>query len=905
MTSPSSSLNISPFSFYPAETDHTCSTASPQQSPNRLKKFSVKNEKLQLFTRIEGDNLLHWSSHLFSKERSEENQKILLIWCKIFKESFGCFFSHLFLELSSVYEKNLSFEWMKAMQKLIEMREYKDPHTGTSLLKKILPLLQLLKQQRLTLKEFLEELDLLQNRFAQQQFAEKGVEAIFDDFSGIDSLDMKFPLSKEDLHFIFAQYALLNKKEEDLNKSNLSDWILLTKEIRKRYACQTATADDLITLLAIGRKAISFKYGIRPYHTQLLTILGLLKYPANLKGRIAQVRTGEGKSTIIALLAFICACQGKVVDIVSSSHYLAKRDAEKYASFFAEFQIETSSLGEKAPTDDYFRCQILYGTNRDFEFAWMRDQLGWEQKRKWMQNEQMIPRPFQVVIVDEVDNLFIDSALHSARIGTASLISKKWIYHPLLDFVRAHQKEVEVARLLWIYSKTIPLDLIQELRSDLSRTANREHIEALTNEQFANWLEVAYKALYLLKENRDYIIKRQTHEDTTTPQLCSQIVIVDWNNTGRLNEHSRWQSGLHQFLEAKHDIFIQEESLTISSLCHPIYFTTYKNIFGLTGTLGSELERREIETIYSIDSFDVPSHCKSLRQTLDPLICSSKESHYHSIVEEIQEIQSQDRSILVLFETIEETFDFSHYLRDKQIIYQLLNAQQMEEEDFIISLAGRPKGVTIATNTAGRGTDIILHPLVREKGGLHLLFTFFPPNERVELQGFGRAARQGQPGSCRLILQSDKPLNRLFEERKKSIKRLSTYRMARVAKEEFHHRFLTLFWQQLREFYNQPSDLFNGQVINKWIKEIQSQSSSIDQSHLKGIEELLQGCKDPHQAATSSLGKTIQIALGDLAKHHWAHFYNTLDEVADQTSITSLYETARYKWDSIFQILRN
>jgi preprotein translocase subunit SecA len=594
------------------------------------------------------------------------------------------------------------------------------------------------------------------------------------------------------------------------------------------------------------------------------------------------------------------------VDIVSPNRYLAQRDTRKYASFFNEFNFTTSHICLDEPEERHFRAHVLYGTNYDFEFAFMRDQLRGKPQRTWVKGSHIVSRPYDIVIVDEVDNLFIDSALQSARIALPSLKTMAWMYSPILAFAEAHKETIKNGLKLLSNEDEIFSDMIKQLRIELKTLQNgryQKEVEEFGDLQLKTWLMNAYQAQHVLKEHNDYVIK---HKKSNTPGLKDslQITIVDRNNTGRLKEKSRWEGGLHQFIEAKHGLDIQEESLTVASLCHPVYFGYYRKIFGLTGTLGSEIERREVELTYSIDSFDVPPHQKCLRQQLDPLLAHSQEEQFPLIFKEIQEIQQNNRPILILCETIQKSNDLAKYLDLNKIFCQILNEVQAEQEDFIVARAGEPRMVTIATNTGGRGTDIILHPISRENGGLHVVFTFFAENERTEEQGFGRGGRQGQKGTCRFILLTDKNLNLLLEERKKSVEQASSSRIRSIEKAKMHHHFLANFWSQLREFYNISAEQLDLHSVSKWLQLVETQNP-LFQKRLSEIGELVRVTHDPYQEKTAipKFMKEIQSSLGLIAQQAWAHFfYGKLDSLDGRLAVQESYDSTRLFWENIFRI---
>ncbi len=820
---------------------------------------------LSFFSETERVSILQCIQFLCEKELRSEVQKILVLWCKTLKESLGDAPFHLLLNQASLHvkpEKSPAL-FISVIQKLVEMSDS---------LPSTLPLLEKFSKQEISLKQLSCELDLLKDQIDRNKFPEKKLDEIVRAFS-----ECQFPLPEDKLSLVHSQYVVMQGFTEKIKNSGLKEWAASMQEISKRYAKGSATSDDLLMLLAIGREAIKFKYKIYPNNTQMFTLLGLLAH-GSVKGCINQTLAGEGKSTVIALLAFVCAAQGKAVNIICSSDYHGKRDQEKYGPFFKEFNFTSSHIYENPPVD-HFGEQIIYGTNHNFEFAFMRDQLGPEKKYLLECNGQTIARPFEVAIVDEVDNLFIDSALNSARIAIPTSKKMEWIYPIILEFVKAHKDEIEKSHHLRI-------SLCDQLRHELQNGT-------YTNKQLETWIKNAFKALYALIEKRDYVIQEQEEGSTSR-----QITIVDWGNTGRLNKGSRWQGGLHEFLEAKHGLKVQEESFTVAALCHPLYFEPYQKIYALTGTLGSNIERREVEQVYSLSSFDTPPHRKNLRRILPPLIASSQEAHYSLIFREVEESQNLGRPVLILCETIQETLDLSQYFQSQNISCQLLNELQQENEEFIVARAGTPGIVTIATNTAGRGTDILLHPRSLEAGGLYVIFTCFPGNTRVEEQGFARSARQGQAGLCRLILQTNKSLKLLLKEREDSIESASQQRRFQIVEEQKHHKFLAFFWQELQEFYKTPPQLFTRQSIICWLDAARLQNLN-QQIDLTTIKELVNLSHDDDM----EFGKAAKAALGILAQLCWAQFfYDRISDPAQTINSEDLYQSSHSIWESIFKI---
>ena len=342
--------------------------------------------------------------------------------------------------------------------------------------------------------------------------------------------------------------------------------------------------------------------------------------------------------------------------------------------------------------------------------------------------KEEIRREFQTVIVDESDNLFIDTALNSARIAYPTRNHFNWVYYPILNCVKKN-----------ITNKN-------EIRKKLENI-NLVKAKEISDQQLISWIEMANLALKYKKDEK-YIVRY--NEESKKKEV--QIIQL---STGRVNVGSRWQGGLHEFIEVKERLEPENESNTIASISHPSFFSQYKTIFGLTGTIGSNIEREEILNLYNIDSFDIPPNFSCQRKIYPSILLENKYEKEEKIINEIRNIRNKRRPILVLLLTIEETIDFSIKLKKEGINNLILNDVQKEKEDFIILYAGKPGSVVVATNAAGRGTDIILSEESLDFGGLHVIIGFYPENNRVEYQGIGRAGRHGQIGSAQILFSKD------------------------------------------------------------------------------------------------------------------------------------------------------
>lgn len=635
-----------------------------------------------------------------------------------FKSAYGVGLYRKLFEAKVPDSKRSLQDYLLVLQLLVDLQDLRGVST---LVDKYLPDLQALFQA----------LQVKQDEYLAARYPKRDIDSVLEHFATVDEITLN-PLPKEVLAPFKIDYLAIESTRNDLKaltQDNLKTLFLAAA----KQARATGDRGAKQTMVAIMVETVRRLYKISPYDTQIISLLALLGQDEESKGRIAQIKTGEGKSTILAMLAAFQAAQGNFVDVITSSGYLAARDCEKYTPFFAALGLSASHISHPTPVQEHFHAQILFGTNADFEFARLKDGLN---KHKLcysypLGETTLKPRPCDVALIDEVDNMLLDTT-GAARIAIPGRESMPWIYHPILNFVVSRLKTGRINQAIIEQLKTY-------LRAELKDTKQLEETLSLSDAKFARWLKSAQVACYQKKEDRDYLVK-------------DDIQIVDYANTGRISEGCQWQHGIYQFLQAKHGLPIKPESLTGASISHPTYFNLFKKVFGLTGTVGEAIEREEVQQIYGIKSFDVPPHFPSQRKTLPPRILKDMAAQSTAIYERILEMQAAGRPTLVLFESINESKVFSNFLQSKGIGHQLLNETQRESEDYIIARAGQASMVTIATNMAGRGTDIILSPESKEAGGLHLISAFYPDNLRVEGQGDGRSGRQGEPGSCEKIL---------------------------------------------------------------------------------------------------------------------------------------------------------
>lgn len=570
-----------------------------------------------------------------------------------------------------------------------------------------------------------------QDAYFKKRYPRRSVDALLEQFAKAST---PFPLRQETLQSLktdFLAIELALDKVKSLPLEALKD--LFHQQGKDWRSAKNPEAKQM--LVAILMENIRRFYKILPYDTQVIAFLALIneKEP-KLRGRIAQIKAGEGKSTVFAMLVAFKAIEGNFVDLITSSDYLAIRDYKKYQPLLSALGLSSSHICHQKQEQQHFHAQILYGTNADFEFALLRDGLNKPKLRYSLafNSDQLIARPFDTIFIDEVDNMLLD-ATGAARMAIPGREACSFIYKPILDYVREE-----------IQNQRVNGETVAHLKRYLNHkihASNKAELAKMPQAKLLRWLESAQIACYQKMEKRDYIVG----ED---------IEIVDFANTGRISQGCQWQHGIHQFLQVKHGLTPTPESLTAASVAHPTYFGNYAEIYGLTGTMGEKAEREEIQEIYSVESFDVPPHLPCQRITLAPRILADESKQREVILGEIQKMQRARRPVLVVFESIADSELMHQFLIKKGIEHQLLNETQRESEDYIVARAGQPGMVTIATNTAGRGTDILLAPESRDAGGLHQIFAFYPDNSRVEEQGVCRGARQGQPGSSNMILQA-------------------------------------------------------------------------------------------------------------------------------------------------------
>jgi preprotein translocase subunit SecA len=547
----------------------------------------------------------------------------------------------------------------------------------------------------------------------------------------------------------------------------LSDEALRAKtdEFRARLA-DGETLDDLLPeAFAVVREVARRTVGQRHYDVQLIG--GIVLH----QGKIGELKTGEGKTLTATLPLYLNALEGRGAHLVTVNDYLAKRDAQWYGPvydtlglsvgvlqhdsayrYMREKQSETQNMEHLAAIArrEAYAADITYGTNHEFGFDYLRDNMA-------VSLDATVQRERHYAIVDEVDNILIDEA------RTPLIISG-----PAEDSAARYQTFARLApRLVDEEDYTVDLKaravlLTEEGIEKIEKLLGVQNIYAPENYRLTRYMEAALKAQVLYQRDVDYVVKD------------GEVVIVD-DFTGRLMFGRRWSDGLHQAVEAKEGVRIQNESITYATITLQNYFRLYDKLAGMTGTAATEAE--EFFKIYKLEVVTIPTHRPMVRDDYNDLVYRSERAKFEAVAEEIDEAQKEGRPVLVGTVSIEKSEYLSELLTRRGIEHQVLNAKLHEKEAGIVAQAGRFGGVTIATNMAGRGTDIVLggkpegreaedwqqeHDRVVEAGGLMIIGTERHESRRIDNQLRGRSGRQGDPGTSRFYVSFEDDIMRRF-----------------------------------------------------------------------------------------------------------------------------------------------
>ncbi|ODB36769.1 MULTISPECIES: preprotein translocase subunit SecA [Pseudoalteromonas] len=573
--------------------------------------------------------------------------------------------------------------------------------------------------------------------------------------------------------------ALINALEEQYGKLSDDELKAKTAEFKQRIE-QGSTLDDLLPeAFATVREASKRVFGMRHFDVQMIG--GMVLH----QGRISEMRTGEGKTLTATLPAYLNAVSGKGVHVITVNDYLAKRDAETNRPLFEFLGL---TVGCNVPgmmpqqKKQAYAADITYGTNNEFGFDYLRDNMAFSV-------DERVQRPLNYAVVDEVDSILIDEARTPLIIsGPAEDSSELYaeinkIVPDLVQQEKEDEEGVEGDGDFTIDEKGKQVHLtergqikVEELLTERGLIEEGDSLYSAGNISLLSHVYAALRAHKLYQKDVDYVVKD------------NEVIIVD-EHTGRTMEGRRWSEGLHQAVEAKEGVRIQNENQTLASITFQNYFRLYNKLAGMTGT--ADTEAFEFQSIYGLDTVVIPTNKPMVRDDRADLVYLTQEEKFEAILEDIRSCQERGQPVLVGTVSIESSEYLSHFLRKEKIDHNVLNAKFHAQEADIIADAGLPGKVTIATNMAGRGTDIVLggswqsdveklenpseeqiaeikaawkarHDAVLASGGLHIIGTERHESRRIDNQLRGRAGRQGDAGSSRFYLSMDDALMRIF-----------------------------------------------------------------------------------------------------------------------------------------------
>ncbi|WP_192573825.1 preprotein translocase subunit SecA, partial [Campylobacter coli] len=519
-----------------------------------------------------------------------------------------------------------------------------------------------------------------------------------------------------------AQINALESKYQNLSDDELKAEFGKFKE--QILSGEKKESDILNDVFAIVREVGKRTLNMRHFDVQLIG--GMVLHD----GKIAEMKTGEGKTLVATLPVVLNAMSGKGVHVVTVNDYLAKRDAEQMSAIynFLGFSVgvilssQNSDLEHKKAYD----CDITYGTNNEFGFDYLRDNMKFSKAEK-------VQREHHFVIVDEVDSILIDEA-------RTPLIISGPTNRTLDGYIKANEVAKQMQRGEAVLPPAKPEGdfIVDEKNRNILITEagiakaeklfGVENLYSLDNAILAHQLDQALKAHNLFEKDVHYVLRN------------NEVIIVD-EFTGRLSEGRRFSEGLHQALEAKENVKIQEESQTLADITFQNYFRMYEKLAGMTGT--AQTEATEFSQIYSLDVVSIPTNIPIKRQDKDDLIYKTQNEKFKAVIEEIKKANAKGQPVLVGTASIERSEVFHNMLVKEKIPHHVLNAKNHEQEALIIQDAGKKGAVTIATNMAGRGVDIKIDDEIRALGGLYIIGTERHESRRIDNQLRGRAGRQG------------------------------------------------------------------------------------------------------------------------------------------------------------------
>lgn len=524
----------------------------------------------------------------------------------------------------------------------------------------------------------------------------------------------------------------INPQESALKKLSDSSLANKTNEFKARLAKGETLDDILPDAFAVIREASRRVLGMRQFDVQLIG--GIILH----RGNIAEMGTGEGKTLVATAPVYLNALEGKGAHVITVNDYLAKRDSEWMGQVYKFLGLSVGLIVHDLDFEQRkiaYNSDITYGTNNEFGFDYLRDNMV-------SSLDQMVQRPLHYCLIDEVDSILIDEARTPLIISGPGQKSTD-NYYVMSKLV----PQLKLGEDYTIDEKQKTVAPTEAGVSKMEKMLKVDNLYDTDNLELNHLFVQALRAQAMMERDRDYVVKD------------GEVVIVD-EFTGRLMYGRRYSDGLHQAIEAKEGLQVQHESQTLATITFQNYFRMYDKLAGMTGT--AKTEEQEFIKIYGLEVFQVPTNRPVQRKDLPDVIFKTKRGKYRAVVREIERRHATGQPMLIGTTSIEQSEQLSHMLKEAGIVHNVLNAKYHELEAQIVAQAGQKGQVTIATNMAGRGTDIVLGEGVSELGGLAIIGTERHESRRIDNQLRGRAGRQGDPGSSQFFLSLEDDLLRIF-----------------------------------------------------------------------------------------------------------------------------------------------
>lgn len=524
----------------------------------------------------------------------------------------------------------------------------------------------------------------------------------------------------------------INPQESALKKLSDSSLANKTNEFKARLAKGETLDDILPDAFAVIREASRRVLGMRQFDVQLIG--GIILH----RGNIAEMGTGEGKTLVATAPVYLNALEGKGSHVITVNDYLAKRDSEWMGQVYKFLGLSVGLIVHDLDFEQRkiaYNSDITYGTNNEFGFDYLRDNMV-------SSLDQMVQRPLHYCLIDEVDSILIDEARTPLIISGPGQKSTD-NYYVMSKLV----PQLKLGEDYTIDEKQKTVAPTEAGVSKMEKMLKVDNLYDTDNLELNHLFVQALRAQAMMERDRDYVVKD------------GEVVIVD-EFTGRLMYGRRYSDGLHQAIEAKEGLQVQRESQTLATITFQNYFRMYDKLAGMTGT--AKTEEQEFIKIYGLEVFQVPTNRPVQRKDLPDVIFKTKRGKYRAVVREIERRHATGQPMLIGTTSIEQSEQLSHMLKEAGIVHNVLNAKYHELEAQIVAQAGQKGQVTIATNMAGRGTDIVLGEGVSELGGLAIIGTERHESRRIDNQLRGRAGRQGDPGSSQFFLSLEDDLLRIF-----------------------------------------------------------------------------------------------------------------------------------------------